>query len=50
MKVHKFEPKGKMNCPKCGEPMEKTEQEYVILYECKKCNQYKTEIKGFIEL
>jgi Zn finger protein HypA/HybF involved in hydrogenase expression len=49
-KVHKFETKGEMMCPKCGLPMEKTEQEYVILYECKLCNQYKSEIKGIVEL
>jgi len=49
-KIHKFETKGEMACPKCGLPMEKTEQEYVILYACEKCKQYKSELKGLIEL
>ena len=49
-KVHQFKTKGEMLCPKCGKPMKKTEQEYVIYYECEQCKQYKSEVKGFIEL
>lgn len=39
-----------MKCPKCGKVMKKYSQEYVDMFECVKCQVWKSIIKKLIIL